>query len=114
MRREELYLRDIVDAADAVATFLSGASRDEFLENELLRSAVLQKLMIMGEAAAHVGDTLRAKHPEVPWRRIVAFRNYAIHEYFGLNWGYAWVAATEDAPLLRQKVLAVLQAEFPA
>ncbi len=112
MRREELYLRDIVEASDAVASFLVGISREQFLQNDLLRSAVLQKLMIMGEAAAHVSDALRDKYPQVPWRRIVSFRNYAVHEYFGMNWGYAWVAATEDVTLLRESVLAVLQAEF--
>jgi uncharacterized protein with HEPN domain len=47
MRREELYLRDIVEAADDVAGFLSGISREEFLQNNLVRSAVLQKLMII-------------------------------------------------------------------
>ena len=114
MRREEVYLRDIVEAADDVAGFLSGISREEFLRNNLVRSAVLQKLMIIGEAAAHIGEALRTKYPEVPWQGIVSFRNYAIHGYFGVNWGYAWIAATQDTPLLRARVLAVLQAEFGA
>ncbi len=112
MRREELYLRDIVEAAEGIAGFLAGVESEAFLKNDLLRSAVLQKLMVIGEAAAHVSDSLRAKYPQVPWSRIVAFRNYAIHEYFGLNWEYAWIAATEDAPLLRERVQAVLSAEF--
>jgi uncharacterized protein with HEPN domain len=112
MRREELYLRDILEAADDVAMFLSGIPREEFLQNNLVRSAVLQKLMVIGEAAAHIDDALRGKYPQVPWQRIVSFRNYAIHEYFGVNWGYAWIAATQDTPHLREKVLAVLQAEF--
>jgi len=114
MRREELYLRDIVEAADDVARFLSGVSREEFFQNDLVRSAVLQKLMVIGEAAAHVGDDLRTKYLQVPWQRIVSFRNYAIHEYFGVNWEYAWIAAIQDTPLLREKVLTVLQAEFGA
>jgi uncharacterized protein with HEPN domain len=112
MRSEELYLTDIIEAADRVAGFLGGAGRDEFLRDELLRSAVLQKLMVMGEAAGRVGEAIRMKYPHVPWRRIAAFRNYAIHEYFGMNWEYAWIAATEDAPLLRSQVQAVLKAEF--
>ncbi len=112
MRTEELYLRDIIEAADSVAGFLGGAGRDEFLRDELLRSAVLQKLMVMGEAAAHFGETIRTKHPQVPWRWIAAFRNYAIHDYFGMNWEYAWITATEDAPLLRSQVQAVVETEF--
>jgi uncharacterized protein with HEPN domain len=54
MRRDKLYLADIVEAADAVAAFLAGAERERFLQDDLLRSAVLQKLSIIGEAAARL------------------------------------------------------------
>jgi uncharacterized protein with HEPN domain len=35
MRRDELYLRDIVDAATAIARFIKDVSRDEFMRDEL-------------------------------------------------------------------------------
>lgn len=54
MRRERLYLLDIVEAADAIRSFLVGVSESAFLGNDLLRSAVLQKLSIIGEAASRL------------------------------------------------------------
>jgi uncharacterized protein with HEPN domain len=63
MRREVLYLTDIVEAADAIARFMGGLSRDEFLHDELRQSAILQKLMVIGEAAAHLSPEFRAAHP---------------------------------------------------
>ena len=54
MRREKLYLTDIVEAADAIQLFLRDVSQDAFLQNDLVRSAVLQKLTIIGEAAARL------------------------------------------------------------
>ena len=56
MRRDELYLSDIVEAADPIASFLSGRGRDSFLQDDLPRSAVLHKLTIIGEAAARVSE----------------------------------------------------------
>jgi uncharacterized protein with HEPN domain len=41
MRRDELYLSDIVEAADSITAFLSGRDRDSFLQDDLPRSAVL-------------------------------------------------------------------------
>ena len=41
MRRKELYLADIVEAADAVAEFVAGLDRSQFLTSHLVRSAVL-------------------------------------------------------------------------
>jgi uncharacterized protein with HEPN domain len=52
MRREQLYLLDILEAADAVQRFLDGVEEAGFLQDDLLRSAVLQKLSIIGEAAS--------------------------------------------------------------
>ncbi len=40
MRREELYLSDIVESAEAISKFISGKNRDEFLLDDMLRSAV--------------------------------------------------------------------------
>lgn len=52
MRREELYLRDIVEATTAVDAFLAGRTKDDVESDELLRSAVLHKLTIVGGAVA--------------------------------------------------------------
>ncbi len=113
MRRERLYLTDIVEAADAIGVFLKGVERERFLQDDLLRSAVLQKLAIIGEAAARLPKDFRARHTHVEWRDIVAFRNIAIHAYFAVQWSIVWATATEDVPTLRQVVLEILTAEYP-
>ena len=65
MRREELYLSDIIEAADAIASFLAGCAHAAFLESDLLRSAGLHKLTIIGEAAARIPRDFASRHPEV-------------------------------------------------
>lgn len=112
MRRDRLYLADIVEAADAIAAFLKGVERRAFLASDLLRSAVLHKLTVIGEAAARLSPDLKRRHPEISWADIVAFRNIAVHAYFGVEWAIVWVAATEDAPLLKAQVERVLKKEF--
>jgi uncharacterized protein with HEPN domain len=112
MRREELYLRDIVEAADHIQQFLTGVDRSGFEASELLRSAVVQKLAVIGEAAARLPAGVHAAHPEIPWSRIVAFRNVLVHSYFGVDWEVVWIAATKDAPALREEVREILKAEF--
>jgi len=113
MRREKLYLADIVEAADAVAVFLSGVKRERFLQDDLLRSAVLQKLSIIGEAAARLSKEFRARHADVEWRDIVAFRNIAVHAYFAVQWSMVWTTATQDVPTLRHRVAQILATEYP-
>ena len=110
MRRDELYLHDIIEAADAIDRFLLNVAEDEFLADELRQSAVLQKLMIMGESAAHLSPELKAQYDEIEWRDIIAFRNLAIHAYFAVDWKIVWYTANHDAPLLRKQIIKVLKA----
>jgi uncharacterized protein with HEPN domain len=112
MRREELYLRDIVEAADHIAAFIAGLDAASFHESELVCSAVVQKLAIIGEAAARVPDELKDRFREIPWRRVVAFRNILVHAYFGIDWSEVWLAASRQAPELREQVNLILQSEF--
>lgn len=114
MRHEKLYLADIVEAAKAIDGFVSGITREQFLENDLLRSGVLYKLTIIGEAASKLSKEIKNKYPDMEWAKIVAFRNIAIHAYFSVDWKIAWNAATLNVPLLKEKIKAILDAEFPA
>jgi len=66
MRREELLLRDIAEAIDHITQFIASLDRSGFQQSEVVRSAVVQKLLVIGEAAAHVPAELQARYPEVP------------------------------------------------
>ena len=112
MRREELYLRDIVEAADFVAQFVDGLDRPAFQQSELIRSAVAHKLSIVGEAAARMPEEVRSRHPEIPWPKIVGFRNIMVHAYFGIDWDGVWRAATRERPALKVQIELVHEAEF--
>lgn len=112
-RDDELYLDDIVEACDAIAAFLFRSDEDSFSHNDLLRSAVLQKLTIIGEAAGRVSNNLRDRYPGIPWSRIVAFRNIAVHAYFAVDWHVIWEAAIRDAPELKEKVAKIIDWDYP-
>ena len=112
MRPERLYLSDIVEAADAVQRFLMDVlTEDAFYNDELRQSAVLQKLIVIGEAAARLPAEFREQHPEIEWADIVAFRNIAVHAYFSVAWSIVWVTAIEDIPRLRRQILNLLDQE---
>jgi uncharacterized protein with HEPN domain len=112
MRPEKLYLTDIVEAAEAISRFVMGETYYEFEQNEMMNSAVLQKLTIIGEAVSRLPKEFTNRFPEIPWVDIIGFRNIAVHEYFAIRWDIAWVAATEEVPVLKEQVEKILREEF--
>lgn len=112
MRREELYLTDIIEAADAIERFFKDVDKNTFLKDELLQSAVLQKLTIIGEAVARLPQEFRERYPEIEWEDIIGFRNIAVHAYFAVDWSIVWVAATKETSELKRKIADILAKEY--
>ena len=96
MRHETLYLTDILEATEHIAEFIAGTEPEAFQKSELVRSAVVHKLSVIGEAAARLSEEVRNRNPEVPWPQIIAFRNILIHAYFGIDWEVVWEAPIID------------------
>ena len=108
MRLEELYLSDILEAADAIEIFLKDINKNDFIHNDLIRSAVLQKLTIIGEAASRLHRTFKEQHNDIEWADIIAFRNLTVHAYFSIDWSIVWTTAAKDVPELKQKISAIV------
>lgn len=113
MPREELYLQDIIEAADDIEEFLTSVSETDFLAAKLLQSAVLYRLSNIGEAAARISEDLKNRYPKIEWKPIIGFRNIAVHVYFSVDLMTVWKTATEDAPVLKRQIQEILQTEFP-
>ncbi len=105
MRPDYLYLHDIVDACDAVTRFLADYdAQSYFLVDDLRQSAVLQKFIVIGEAASRISKDARDGATDIPWSDIIGFRNIAVHAYFSVDWAIVWVTATRDIPQLRTQI----------
>ncbi len=64
MRHESLYLNDIVEATADIVQFIAGIEPAAFQASDLLRSAVVHKLAVIGEAAARLSDDLKERNPQ--------------------------------------------------
>ena len=62
--------------------------------------ATLRNLELIGEAATHIPDEIRAEHSDIPWRMIVATRNQLIHAYLGIDNDTLWSIIRDDVPEL--------------
>ena len=113
MRREELYVADLADNTRAIRDYLDGVSREQWDQDRLRRDAVLYRLLLLGEIAGALPEVLRKRYPDVAWRQIRAFRNLAVHRYFGVDWAVGWKIAQDEVPVLAEQVMIIMRAEFP-
>lgn len=61
MRDPKLYLKDIIEAPEAIESFVEGMNYEEFVSSDLVSSAVIRKLEIIGDDARNVSEDVRCE-----------------------------------------------------
>ena len=99
-RAWRFYLDDMIGSAEKVRAYTTGLDQAGFVASPLHYDATVRNLELIGEAATHVPDAVRAAHPQVPWRLIIATRNRLIHGYLGIDNDTLWSLIQDHVPAL--------------
>jgi uncharacterized protein with HEPN domain len=62
----------------------------------------------MGKSVKNVPPEVRSMRGEIPWREIARMRDKCIHFYFGVDYEVVWNIIKDHLPLVRTKVLSLL------
>ena len=100
MKKDEPFLKHIVDAISDVEKFSKNVTKAEFLKNKEKQYAVLRALEIIGEASKNLCEQVKGKHSEVPWRDVAGMRDKLIHGYFGVKLELVWETVRNELPKL--------------
>ena len=79
---------------------VEGMTFSEFAQSDLHQQATFYAIGIVGEAASHVGQEIRAANPDIPWRQIVGMRNRIFHAYFDIDIRAMWRTVQQSLPAL--------------
>lgn len=104
MRSERDRLLDILEAIEKTEQRLPSSAAQAFRTDEMLQVWALYHVQVIGEAAAHLSDQLRARHPGVPWADVISMRNLLVHQYFSIHLDQVWHTVVHDLPQLKALV----------
>ena len=93
--------------AEKVLAYTAGQTQASFVASDLHYDATLRNLELIGEAATHMPDDIRAANPQISWRLIIATRNRLIHAYLGIDNDILWSIIQDDIPALLSQLRAL-------
>ncbi len=103
-RDVQLYLADIDEAIAAIEEYTVGLDYGAFAGDRKTYSATLREFIVIGEAIANIPDHIKDKAPSIEWRLIKDFRNFIVHEYFGVDARIVWDAVQKELSILKAEV----------
>lgn len=104
-REWRFYIADMIGFAEKVITYTDGLDQAGFVASGLNFDAALRNLELIGEAATHIPDAVRAANPQIPWRLVIATRNRLIHGYLGIDNDTLWSIIRGDIPTLLPRLI---------
>ena len=85
------YLKHIRDESRFILSVVDkGLTKDEFLNDEVLKRAVIRSLEIIGEATKKTPVDFKLKWDSVKWKDMAGMRDRLIHDYMGVNYSIVW------------------------
>jgi len=103
-REWRFYLKDMIGFARRVQDYTEGLDQSVFIADRRTYDATLRNLELIGEAATNLPESVRAAHPEIPWRLVIATRNRLIHAYLGIDDDTVWSIIKDEIPSLLKKL----------
>jgi uncharacterized protein with HEPN domain len=109
MSKEPLeFLRHISDECSYLLSVSKYLSKDEFLDNETLKRAVVRSLEIIGEATKKIPADFKVKWKSIQWKNMAGMRDRLIHDYIGVNYSIVWDVLKNKIPDLSAQIEQVL------
>jgi len=111
MRRDpKTYLYDIREAGNRLERFIADKSFEDYLKDDLLRSAVERQFEIIGEALGQLGKMAPDQLEKISDAgKVIAFRNILIHGYAVVDDRVVWDIVQTKLPTLREEVQSLLE-----
>ena len=111
MKDDQVFLLQILEFIEKIDTYTQNG-KEEFMLTPLIQDAVIRNFEIIGEAVKQVSDQIKKDHLEIHWREIAGFRDVLIHKCMGVDLDAVWNAVEIDLPILREKIMKILENQY--
>jgi uncharacterized protein with HEPN domain len=101
--RQRARLTYIRDSLGRIEEYTRGG-RDAFLREAIIQDAVLRRLETLADAVHRLPESLKRRHPTIPWRSIYGFRNIAAHAYEQIDLVRVWEVVENYLPDLKAAI----------
>lgn len=104
MKSDDIYLNHIIESIKKVQKFTKESSKIAFFSNDMMQSATIREIEVIGEAVKNMSYTFKDNNKQIEWSLIAKTRDKMIHHYFGIDLDIVWEIVKKELPKLKKKI----------
>ncbi|MBC7653042.1 MAG: DUF86 domain-containing protein [Oligoflexus sp.] len=108
-RDVQFLLEDINLSIEKILEYTKYLTFEEYESDSKTKDAVERNFEIIGEASSRISEDFKKINQQVEWRILKDFRNFIIHEYFGVNDQILWDTIKFRLPELQIDILHLIK-----
>ena len=101
---DKLHIQNIIRSAIEIDGYTKGMDYEDFTTNEEARTAVAMNLSMIGNEAALLSDEFKNQYDEIDMRVLENLKRANYNEEMEIDHHYVWNIATQDLPLIKDKL----------
>ena len=94
------YFLKIVQDIDTIKKHLNNETYEQFLADDIVIDAIMFRLVQLIENIKNISEQFKSSHLEIPWSKIIGFRNKLVHEYGKTDYSVVYQIITNDLDML--------------
>ncbi len=113
-RADTVILRKMIAYCDDIDQIMDrfGKDFDTYRSDKAYQYAAAMCIVQIGELVTRLSEEMTGSAVSVPWRLIRGMRNYYAHDYERTKPETMWQTMTEDIPVLRGQLQALLEQDM--
>ena len=101
-KNDKYFASKAIEQIDIINKYALNKTYKEFLSDEKLIDAIMFRLIQLVENVKNISSTFKEENPEIPWGKIMGFRNGIVHEYGSTDYTIVYEVVTSSLTPLKK------------
>ena len=102
LKNDNYYARKIIENIVAIERYVEGVTYEQFVKDGELVDAVMFRFVQLIENIGNISTNFKNNNKQIPWGKIMGFRNGIVHEYGKTDFTIVYETATQDLKELKK------------
>lgn len=96
IKNDHYYAQKALDNILVIQKYINNKSYDDFINDDELIDAIMFRLVQLIENIKNISPEFKGQNSDIPWGKIMGFRNGIVHEYGRTDYHVVYETITQD------------------